>query len=323
MHCENNTYSHIPVLCSEVVRLLAPVKNGRYLDGTLGFAGHASAIMKYAGEGTEICGLDRDLHVLEYARNRLSAYGEKAHIFHLRYSNFTDALDALRWEKIDGALLDIGVSSMQLDNAERGFSFKADATLDMRMDRSGDGKTAEEIVNTASFEKLRDIIALYGEDPMASRIAHSIIAAREQSPIRTTGELASIVSRSYPRAWREKSRNHPATRTFQALRMEVNDELGELERFLDKIMPRLKVGGRLAIITFHSLEDRIVKQAMRRWAQKCRCPEYAPVCTCGHQAEAVLLCKKPIVATKDEIRANSRASCAKLRGIEKISEVLK
>ncbi len=314
------TFTHIPVLRDAVLEALAPRAGGRYLDGTLGFAGHARAVLEAAGAGAQLCGLDRDTEALEQARAHLAPFGERAHCFHLRYSQFAQALDELGWDKVDGALIDIGVSSMQLDNSARGFSFHADAPLDMRMDQFSGDQTAWQLVNRERFEVLKDIITRLGEDPQAGRIARAIVDARQQAPINTTAELANIVSRAYPAAWRAKARNHPATRTFQALRMAVNNELGELEIFLDGILRRLKVGGRLAVITFHSLEDRMVKHAMRHWAEGCRCPRFVPVCTCGHKPEVLILHKKPVVATPEELLRNPRASSAKLRAVEKLAE---
>ena len=313
-------FTHIPVLRDAVVEALAPCAGGRYLDGTLGFAGHARAVLEAAGGDAELCGLDRDGEALERARAHLASYGGRAHLFPLRHSPFPEAPAELGWDRLDGALIDIGVSSMQLDNGARGFSFHADAPLDMRMDQLSGGESAWHLVNRGHFDMLKDIIARFGEDPQAGRIARAIVEARQQGPVNTTGELARIVSRAYPAAWRAKARNHPATRTFQALRMAVNDELGELERFLDAILGRLKPGGRLAVITFHSLEDRMVKHAMRHWAEGCRCPRYLPECVCGHQPEVRILYKKPVTADDAELARNPRAGCAKLRAVEKLAE---
>lgn len=316
--CDVTQYGHIPVLPKAVLDVLSPSSEGRYLDGTLGFGGHAYAVLEKAGGSAQLCGLDRDAAALERARERLQPFGDRVHTFCLPFSRFTEALDALGWESIDGALIDIGVSSMQLDDPERGFSFHADGPLDMRMDQSAE-LSAWHLVNRERFEVLRDGIARLGEDPQAGRIARAIIRTREKNPINTTLQLAEIVSGAYPPAWRAKSRNHPATRTFQALRMMVNNELGELESFLEGAFARLKVGGRLAVITFHSLEDRMVKQAMRRWAEGCRCPRHIPVCICHHQPEARILYKKPLTASPLELAGNRRASSAKLRAVEKIA----
>lgn len=315
---DDTLYSaHIPVLLNEVLDILDPKPHGRYLDGTLGLAGHSSAILARAGEGSQLCGLDRDTNALDRAKERLAVYGDRVHLFHQRYADFTDALDELGWDQIDGALIDIGVSSMQIDTAERGFSFHADGPLDMRMDAT-DERSAWHYANRERFEVLKDIITRYGEEPMAGRIARAIVDARNAGTIDNTLQLASIVEKAYPAKWRAKARNHPATRTFQALRMAVNDELGQLDAFLDAILERIKPGGHLAVITFHSLEDRAVKHRFRYWAEGCRCPRHIPYCVCGHSPEVRILSKKPITASPEELARNPRSSSAKLRGMEKI-----
>ena len=311
---------HISVLLNEAVDALAPKAGGRYLDGTVGMGGHSFAIMERTGGEGFLCGLDRDTQALELARIRLAPFGDRVHLVHTRYSEFEAALDGIGWDAVDGALIDIGVSSLQIDSAERGFSFSSDGPLDMRMDRDSEELPVSRLVNRAKLEDLKDIIERYGEDPQAGRIARAIVEARVRKPIETTGELAALVERAYPAAWRAKARRHPATRTFQALRMAVNDELGELRRFLDNILAYLPIGGRLAIITFHSLEDRMVKQAMRHWAEGCRCPRHVPVCVCHHQPEVRILFKKPVTATPEELAVNPRSSSAKLRAVEKIAE---
>ena len=312
---------HIPVLLPQVLEALAPRAGGRYLDGTLGMGGHAAALLAAAPDA-QLCALDRDTNALEKARERLAGFAPRVHFFHQRYSLFEEALDELGWDHLDGALIDIGVSSMQLDFAERGFSFHGDGPLDMRMDQDSSQPSAWHVVNRERFETLKDYITRFGEDPQAGRIARAIVDARQKQPIDTTSQLADIVYRAYPAAWRAKARNHPATRTFQALRMAVNDELGELDRFLERILGRLRVGGRLAVITFHSLEDRAVKQAMRHWSEGCRCPRHVPRCVCGHVPEVRILFKKPVTAEAEELRANPRASSAKLRAAEKIAEAV-
>lgn len=310
---------HVPVLLAETLRALAPKPGGRYLDGTLGLGGHASAVLA-AAPGSEICGLDRDEQALDLARERLSPYGGRAHFFHCRYSRFAEALAELGWGKVDGALLDIGVSSLQIDENERGFSFYGDGPLDMRMDRHSGELSAWHWVNRESFGRLKECIATLGEEPQAGRIARAIVEARQKAPIDSTAELAALVEKAYPAAWRAKARRHPATRTFQALRMAVNDELGELDRFLSQILAWLPIGGRVVVIAFHSLEDRMVKLSMRRWAEGCRCPRHVPVCICGHQPEVRILHKKPVQAGADELAVNPRASSAKLRAAEKTAE---
>ena len=317
---------HVSVLLEEVLDALAPREGGRYLDGTLGLAGHSAALMERAGGKAFLCGLDRDPQALERAAERLAPFGENCRLFSSEYASFEGALDALNWPTIDGALLDIGVSSLQLDVSSRGFSLHGDAPLDMRMDmgtfrhanREPWMESARTVVNMADVNTLRQLIESYGEDPQAARIARAIVDARQEKPIETTGQLADIVWHAYPAKWRAQARNHPATRTFQAIRMVVNDELGQLERFLDAILPRLAVGGRLAVITFHSLEDRIVKQRFRQWSTDCICPPHLPRCVCGHHAEVKLITKKPIVPGKDELCLNPRSGSAKLRVIEKL-----
>lgn len=312
---------HVPVLPAETLAALAPHPGGRYLDGTLGFAGHATSVLQ-AVTDSELCGLDRDAQALSLARKTLLPFGDRAHIFHARYSEFPKVLKELGWKNVDGVLLDIGVSSFQLDERQRGFSFNSDGPLDMRMDQHSSTPSAWHWVNRESFARLKECIATLGEDPQADRIARAIVEARQRSPIETTCELAALIERAYPPSWRARARRHPATRTFQALRMAVNDELGELRRFFDRILPYLSLGGRLAVITFHSLEDRIVKRAMRRWAEGCRCPRYVSRCVCGHVPEVRILFKKPIIASAAELAANPRASSAKLRAVEKISEAV-
>ena len=305
---------HTPVLLEESMELLAPREGGRYLDGTVGLGGHAEAILR---RGARLCGLDRDQSALKLADGRLSVFGKRVCLFLLPFSEFASALDKLGWDEVDGMLLDIGVSSMQLDTAERGFSFTADGPLDMRMNPEPGKASAWHLVNRERFDVLKRIIAEFGEDPQAGRIARRIVEERQKKPIDSTRQLAVLVEHAYPSAWRTKARNHPATRTFQALRMAVNDELGELRRFLERALPRLHSGGRLAVITFHSLEDRMVKRAMRDWAQGCLCPRHLPRCVCRHVPEARILTKKPVCASVKEVADNPRAASAKLRVVEK------
>ncbi len=312
-------YQHEPVLLAETLKLLAPRLGGKYLDATLGLGGHARAILASSPD-SELCGLDQDAQALALAEEKLAPFGSRAHLFQSRYSRFAEALKFLGWEKIDGTLLDLGVSSLQLDDPQRGFSFNADAPLDMRMDQNSGQRSAWHWVNMESFATLKDCLASYGEEPQAGRIARAIVEARQRSPIETTLELAAIVSRAYPPAWRKTARRHPATRTFQALRMAVNNELEELKIFLSRILSWLKIGGKLVIITFHSLEDRIVKQKFRQWAEACRCPRHFTRCECGHRPEVRIICKKPVQASALELERNPRASSAKLRAVEKIAE---
>ena len=297
---------HIPVLLQQTLEALAPIRNGYYLDATLGLGGHAAAILK-AAEGSQICGLDRDEEALALARKRLESYGGRAHFFHMPFSHFESALTKLGWQGINGALADLGVSSLQLDKAVRGFSFRNDGPLDMRMNRE-EGATALDLVNKLSHAELAECIAILGEDPQAKKIARKIIEARQTRKIETTLQLAEIVANAYPPAWRRSARNHPATRVFQALRLKVNDELGELERFLASILQWLLPNGRLVCISFHSLEDRIVKHVMRKWALESRENSDFP--------QVRILYKKPVRATEEELALNPRASSAKLRAIQ-------
>lgn len=311
---------HVPVLPDEVLELLAPRPGGRYLDGTVGLGGHSAAIMDRTGPDGELCCLDRDATALDLARQRLAPWSGRVHFFHTRYADFETALDRLGWDKVDGALIDIGVSSMQIDTAERGFSFHADGPLDMRMDQGGAEAPAARLVNRAAADVLKDIIRRYGEDPMAGRIARAIVDARASCPIETTAQLATVVERAYPARWRATSRNHPATRTFQALRMAVNDELGQLERFLDRILDRLKPGGRLVAITFHSLEDRLVKHRLRDASRGCVCPRTEARCHCGRVPRVEVLTGKPVTAGAAELARNPRAASAKLRAAVRLAE---
>ena len=313
---------HVPVLPEEVIRYLAPRDGGRYLDGTLGMGGHTERILQSA-PGCTVLGLDQDESALALAADRLGRFGSRVIARHSRFADFAGQLDALGWDAIDGALIDIGVSSMQLDTPGRGFSFLHDGPLDMRMDATG-GETgqavppASKLVNQAPFDVLKEIIFKAGEEPQAGRIARAVIEARERKPIETTGELAAIVEKAYPAKWRATARNHPATRTFQALRVTVNNEFGQLTKFLHGIVPRLAPGARLVVISFHSLEDRIVKHFFRDEAQGCRCPRHVPVCICNHVPSLEILTRKPVTATGAELAANPRASSAKLRAAKKV-----
>lgn len=317
----NSRYAHIPVLPEEVLEYLAPKDGGRYLDGTLGLGGHTSRIL--AAANCRVLGLDRDEDALAIAGERLAPFGDRAVLRHSRFSGFEEHLDDLGWDGIDGALVDIGVSSMQLDTPERGFSFLHDGPLDMRMDLTGAGEDgvvppASKLVNTAPYDVLKELIKTAGEEPQAGRVARAIVDARGKKPIETTAQLAAIVERAYPAKWRATARNHPATRTFQALRIAVNGEFDELRLFLKRIVPRLKPGGRLVVISFHSLEDRIVKRFVRDEATGCICPRHVPRCICNHVATLRILTKKPVTASEGELRANARSSSAKLRAAEKI-----
>ncbi len=300
---------HIPVLLEPILQHLLPAQ--RVIDGTLGAGGHAAALLE-AGAGA-LLGLDRDPQALDIARARLASFGERAYIVHNSYLHMADEAARLGWTAVEAILLDLGVSSMQFDTPERGFSFRHDAPLDMRFDPTGDSPTAAALIDALDADELADIFFRYGEERHARRIARAIIAAR---PIATTGELAQIVAGAVPR--QRDSHIHPATRVFQALRIAVNDELGVLERTLPLAIDLLAPGGRLAVISFHSLEDRIVKDALRLASTDCICPPRTPICICGHRASIRLLTKKPITADEDECARNPRSRSAKLRIAEKL-----
>ncbi|BDQ37414.1 ribosomal RNA small subunit methyltransferase H [Pseudodesulfovibrio nedwellii] len=308
---------HTTVLLHEVVEWLRPKPGGRYMDGTLGMGGHSLALLQAAGDKAELLGLDRDEEALTLARKRLVDFENRVHLYHTPFSGFEEALDDIGWDTVDGAVLDLGVSSMQLDVAERGFSFVHDGPLDMRMDPDSNA-SAEDLVNTLKHGDLARIIRVYGEDPLAGKIASAILKARDKERITRTLQLASIVRLAYPPKMRHTARNHPATRTFQGLRIAVNRETEELEYYLKTIIGRLKPGARVAIISFHSLEDRAVKHSFRDAAKGCKCPPHQLHCTCGGIPEMKVLTKKPLVASEAERNVNPRARSAKLRVAEKL-----
>jgi 16S rRNA (cytosine1402-N4)-methyltransferase len=307
--------SHEPVLVDRVLEYLCPRPGGRYLDGTLGFGGHALAILAKTEGSAEILGLDQDREALEQAKARLLKAWPSARVFvrKARFSCFVEEMASVGWEFLDGALLDLGISSYQVDSPHRGFSFLQDGPLDMRMDQDSAGLTASEVVNTYSSKELAWIISKFGEEPLAGRIARRIDQVRQHSPIETTLELARVVESAYPPARRAQARNHPATRTFQALRMFVNDESGELTGFLERVVPRLAPEGRIVIISYHSLEDRLVKHFFQDQAKACHCPPRQSFCLCGQQACLRILTKKPVTAGSEEVAANPRSRSAKLR----------
>ena len=310
---------HIPVMIEEVMHWIDPKPGGYYMDATLGLGGHAARLMELTGGQAHLLGLDRDRQALAKAGERLAEYGENVQLAHTSFQHFATALREVGWDLLDGVVADLGVSSLQLDTPERGFSFLHDGPLDMRMDSVSGGEPASNIVNGASFDRLRRIIREYGEEPMAGRIARAIVEAREQARIETTLELARIVSAAYPAKRRALARNHPATKTFQALRLEVNQELAEVEKFLERVVDYVRPGGRIAVISFHSLEDRIVKRAFRKESTGCHCPREYPVCQCGHEKKLVLPFRKPLLPSEAEMRANSRSRSAKLRVAERIA----
>ena len=308
-------FHHVSVLLNECLDGLNIRPDGIYVDGTLGGAGHSSQIVKRLTTG-RLIGIDRDQVALRAAGERLAPYKDRVTLVHSNFCEIAQVLKDLDIPGVDGILLDLGVSSPQLDDAERGFSYMQDAPLDMRMNR-GDALSAYDVVNTWSFEELRRILFDYGEERYAPRIAEAICRQREQKPVETTLELVDIIRSAMPAAaLREKQ--HPAKRTFQAIRIAVNDELGSVEKVMKDAVDCLNPGGRLAIITFHSLEDRIVKNGMGEASKGCTCPPNFPVCVCGKKPKVKLISRKPIVSTQQELDENPRARSAKLRVCEKL-----
>ena len=307
-------FVHIPVLKSEVVSLLCVKRNGIYVDGTIGGAGHAKAILE-SEKIKLLIGIDQDEEALVAAKNNLKNF-DNVKLIHGNFRDIDKILDSENIENVDGILVDIGVSSHQIDEAERGFSFRTDAKLDMRMDRSK-AFSAYELVNTYAEEELERVIRDYGEEKFAKSIARHIAKAREEKPITRTKELEKIILSSVPR-YRGQDGKSNVQRTFQAIRIEVNGELDALSEFIDKAVNKLKSGGRLEIISFHSLEDRIVKQKFKELATGCICPPDFPICVCGHKATVKIITKHPVEATEAEFKINSRSASAKLRVIEKL-----
>lgn len=305
-------FSHIPVLLEETIEGLNIKENGIYADGTAGGGGHSSEILKRLTTG-KLISIDQDPDAI-YTLTQRFKDNENSIIVKGNFANINHLLQDRGVGRLDGVLLDIGVSSHQLDTPERGFSFHEDAPLDMRMSQSG--VSAQELVNTLPFEELRRIIFTYGEEKYASSIARGIVESRKLKPIKTTLELSEIIKTNVPQKVRRDG--HPARKTFQALRIAVNDELGVLVKGLDNAFEILGSGGRLAVITFHSLEDRIVKQKMATWCQGCTCPKDFPVCVCGNKPKAKLVNRKPICANETELSQNPRSRSAKLRICEKI-----
>ena len=308
-------FHHVSVLLEECIEGLNIRPDGIYVDGTLGGAGHSSRIAAQLTTG-KLIGIDRDPVALTAAGERLAPFGDRVALVHSNFSEMDSALESLGITGVDGILLDLGVSSPQLDDGQRGFSYMADAPLDMRMNGE-DSLDAKQIVNQWSYEELKRILYDYGEERFAPRIAAAICKRREEKEIETTLELVDIIrSAMPPSALREKQ--HPAKRSFQAIRIAVNDELGSVERVMKKAVPLLKPGGRLAVITFHSLEDRIVKNAMAEAAKGCTCPREFPVCVCGKKPQVKLITRKPIISGEEELERNPRARSAKLRICEKL-----
>ena len=308
-------FEHIPVLYNEVMEALDIRPDGIYVDGTVGGGGHSSGICGRLSQAGTLIAVDRDTAALEAASARLAEYECRKKFLHANYSD-TDIIAEAAGRKVDGILLDLGVSSFQLDNAERGFSYMHDAPMDMRMNED-DILTAYEVVNGYSEKELARIIREYGEEKWAARIAQFIVRERANDPIRSTGQLTEIIKAAIP-ARARRTGPHPAKRTFQAIRIEVNDELGHLREAVSKLPDLLESGGRLAVISFHSLEDRIVKNEFDRRLDPCTCPKEFPVCVCGKVADVKKVTRKPVTPSEEELEINPRARSAKLRVIEKL-----
>lgn len=308
---------HRPVLYQSIIHALQPKRGGRYVDCTVGAGGHAWGILHSSAPDGLLLGLDVDPQALAIARQKLAEFGERAILVQASYTTLLDRLRELGWEQVEGILLDLGVSSMQLDTPGRGFSFLSAGPLDMRFSPQATVRAAD-LVNGLSERELADLIYRYGEEPHARLIARAIVQAR---PLETTTELAELIQRVVGRGGSRRSATHPATRTFQALRIAVNQELQALEQVLPQAVQALAPGGRLAVIAFHSLEDRIVKQFFRRESQDCLCPPRQPACTCGHHAQLREISRRIGRPTAEEVAENPRARSARLRVAEKLAEV--
>jgi 16S rRNA (cytosine1402-N4)-methyltransferase len=311
-------YKHESVLINEVIEQLKIRPGGIYADGTLGGGGHSFQIAARLSDGGKLIGIDQDEDAVEAAGRHLSVYKDRCIFVHDNYENMVSIVKGLGFDKVNGILLDLGVSSYQLDNAERGFSYNQDAPLDMRMDQTNP-LSAKEVVNEWSEEELVRILREYGEERYASNIARNIVREREKKPIERTGQLVTIIRSSIPMKMQERGGN-PCKRSFQAIRIAVNRELEVLSDSIDGMIDLLAPGGRFCIITFQSLEDRIVKNAFRKNENPCICPPEFPVCVCGRKSKGTVITKKAIVPSAEEIRHNKRASSAKLRVFEKIAE---
>jgi 16S rRNA (cytosine1402-N4)-methyltransferase len=304
--------AHQPVLYNEIIHLLQPNSSGRYVDGTVGAGGHARGILEASGPDGLLLGFDIDTFALQLARKQLESYQDRVTLVHSSFNNLSKQLNAMGWQMVDGILLDLGISSMQIDVPDRGFSFRKDALLDMRFDQQNPVR-AKELVNELPEGELADLLFEYGEERRSRQVARAIVGAR---PIDTTVQLANVVAAA-TRSGRPGM--HPATRTFQALRIAVNDELAVLEEVLPQAIGSLEPQGRLAVISYHSLEDRIVKHYFRRESKDCICPPEQIVCNCGHQAKVKVITKRPIRPQQDEISHNPRARSARLRVVEKLT----
>jgi 16S rRNA (cytosine1402-N4)-methyltransferase len=309
-------FKHIPVLFHEIMDIMAPQPGEVFVDCTLGGGGHSRGFLERMGDDGRLIGIDQDTNALQAAGANLAEFGDRVTYVHSNYNNLDEILNTYAPDGVDGILFDIGVSSHQLDEKDRGFSYMQDAPLDMRMNQS-QHFSAWDVVNTYSEEELHRIIKEYGEERWAKRVAQFIVEFRKEKPVETTGELVDIIKRAIPKGAREEG-SHPAKRTFQAIRIEVNDELGVLTRTISVAAKHLKKGGRLGIISFHSLEDRIVKEQFRYLASDCICPPELPFCQCDKVSEVKILTRKPVTATKEELEANSRSKSAKFRAVVKI-----
>ena len=310
-------FNHKSVLLNETVDSLCVKPQGIYVDGTLGGGGHASEVAARLGDGGRLIGIDQDADAIAAASERLAPFGDKITVVRSNYERIAQVLDELEIPQVDGIYLDLGVSSFQLDTAERGFTYREDdAPLDMRMDQRNE-QTAKDIVNTYSEMELYRIIRDYGEDRFAKNIAKHIVQEREKKPIETTGELTEIIRASIPMKV-QVTGGHPAKRTFQAIRIELNKELEVLQNNLDDMIDLLNPGGRICIITFHSLEDRIVKTNFKRNENPCTCPSDFPVCVCGKKSKGKVVTRKPILPSEEELEVNSRSKSAKLRVFERV-----
>ncbi|MET0500828.1 MAG: 16S rRNA (cytosine(1402)-N(4))-methyltransferase RsmH [Candidatus Binatia bacterium] len=308
------SFKHVSVMAREVVDFLRPEPRKRYLDGTLGGGGHAEQILIDSSPDGEVLGLDLDEEALAATRQRLAGFGDRLATRQANFATAETILAEISWWPVDGIVLDLGVSSHQLESRERGFSFRGKAPLDMRMDRR-QSLDAYQMVNTFPVSELERILRVYGEEPQARRIALAIASERKMKTIQTTEELAGIIARVKGQRIRD---HHPATQTFQALRIAVNQELESLQRFLEKGYELLQPKGRLVILSFHSLEDRLVKTAFRKWNRECLCPPRTPMCRCGWSRKVKLLTRRPLYPSPGEIEANPRARSAKLRAVERL-----
>ena len=312
------TFQHYSVLLNETIEQLDIKENGIYVDGTLGGGGHANAVLQRLGDGGRLIGIDQDAAAIQAAGERLAPYGDKVTVVRSNYSAMPQVLEDLGIHGVDGIVLDLGVSSYQLDTVERGFTYREDTVLDMRMDQR-QTKTARDIVNDYTETELFHMIRDYGEDKFARNIAKHIVAAREKKPIETTGELNDIIRAAIPAKVRAKG-GHPSKKTYQAIRIELNHELDVLKNTLGQMIDLLNDHGRICVITFHSLEDRIVKNIFNTSEKPCTCPPSFPVCVCGKKSKGKVISRKPILPSEEELTVNSRSKSAKLRVFERIKE---